>query len=49
MITWILFIIIGIKLDILNGWYLGLIITKIVLDIIDFGIKMFKIGRGSEK
>ena len=46
MITSVLFIIIGIKLDILNGWYLGLVITKIVLDIITFGLKCINIGRG---
>lgn len=46
MITSVLFIIIGIKLDILNGWYLGLVITKIVLDIITFGLKCIKVGRG---
>lgn len=48
MITTILFIIIGIKLDILNGWYLGLIITNMILNIINFGIKMFKVGKESE-
>ena len=46
MIADILFIIIGIKLDILNGWYLGLIITRIVMNIIEFGIKCIKLGRG---
>ena len=46
MITSILLILIGIKLNILNGWYLGLIITKIVLDIIDFGVRCIKIGKG---
>lgn len=46
MITNVLFILIGIKLDILNGWYLGLIITKIIVNIIDYGIKCIKIGRG---
>ena len=46
MIADILFIIIGIKLDILNGWYLGLIITRIAMNIIEFGIKCIKLGRG---
>ena len=46
MITSILFIIIGIKLNILKGWYLGLIIAKVIVDIIDFGIKCIKLGRG---
>lgn len=46
MITIILFILIGIKLGILNGWYLGLIIVKIILDTIVFGIKCIKLGRG---
>ena len=49
MIVAILFILIGIKLDILNGWYLGLIITKIALDLIGFGIKCIKLGRGDEE
>ena len=49
MIQAILFIIIGIKLDILNGWYLGLIVASTILNIINFGIKMFKIGKGSEE
>ena len=46
MITSILFILIGIKLDILNGWYLGLIIAKMILDIIYFGVKCIKVGQG---
>ena len=46
MITDILFIIIGIKLNILNGWYLGLIITKIIVDLISYGLKCLKIGIG---
>ena len=46
MISNILFLIIGAKLNILNGWYLALVIIKFILDILDFGIKMFK--RGSE-
>lgn len=46
MVTSILFIIIGIKLNILKGWYLGLIITKVIVDIIDFGIKCIKLGKG---
>ena len=46
MVTSILFIIIGIKLNILKGWYLGLIITKVIFDIIDYGIKCIKLGRG---
>lgn len=46
MITIILFILIGIKLGILNRWYLGLIIAKIILDNIVFAIKCIKIGRG---
>lgn len=46
MITTILLLIIGIKLNILNGWYLALIITKTILDIVDFGIKCIKIGLG---
>jgi len=44
MITSILFILIGIKLDMLSGWYLGLIILKIVFDLIDFGVKCLKVG-----
>ena len=44
MITSILFLIIGAKLNILNGWYLSLIIIKLILDLVDFGIKMFKKG-----
>lgn len=48
MISTILFILIGIKLNILNGWYLALVITKIVFNIIEFGIKCIKIGRGED-
>ena len=44
MITIILFILIGIQLDMLKGWYLGLLITKIVLDIIKFGLDCIKLG-----
>lgn len=44
MITSILFLIIGLKLNILNGWYLALIIIKFIFDLVDFGIKMFKKG-----
>lgn len=46
MITSILFLIIGAKLNILNGWYLALIIIKIILDLISFGFDMLK--KGSE-
>ena len=45
MITTILFILIGIKLNILKGWYLGLIIARIIILIIEFGIKCIKIGK----
>lgn len=44
MITSVLFIIIGIKLDIFDGWYAGLLVTKIILDIISFGLKCLKLG-----
>ena len=46
MITSILFLMIGLKLNMLNGWYLALVIIKFIFDLIDFGIKMFK--KGSE-
>lgn len=46
MITSILFILIGIKLNILKGWYLGLIIVKLIFDIIGFGIECIKLGKG---
>ena len=43
MLSIILFILIGIKLDMMNGLYLALVITEIVLWIIDLIIKMIKI------
>lgn len=46
MITFILLVMIGIKLNMLNGWYLSLLITKFILDIISFGIKCINLGRG---
>ena len=46
MITFILLVMIGIKLNMLNGWYLGLLIIKFILDIILFGIKCINLGRG---
>lgn len=46
MITFILLVMIGIKLNMLNGWYLGLLIAKFVLDTILFGIKCINLGRG---
>ena len=46
MITDILFLIIGAKLNILEGWYLALVIIRIILDLIDYGIRMLK--KGSE-
>lgn len=46
MITFILLVMIGIKLNMLNGWYLGLLITKFLLDTILFGIKCINLGRG---
>ena len=46
MITFILLVMIGIKLNMLNGWYLGLLIAKLILDIILFGIKCINLGRG---
>lgn len=48
MITGVLFIIIGIKLNIFNGWYAGLLIAKIFLDILSFGIKCLKLGSESD-
>lgn len=45
MITLVLFIIIGIKLDIMNGWYLGMIITSLILRTISIIIKAVKIGQ----
>ena len=45
MITTILFIIIGLKLNILNGWYLGLLITRVIIDLIDFAVKCIKFGQ----
>lgn len=46
MITFILLVMIGIKLNMLNGWYLSLLITKFILDTISFGIKCINLGRG---
>lgn len=43
MISIILFILIGIKLNMLNGLYLALIIIGIILWIIDLFLKVFKL------
>ena len=45
MITSILFILLGVKLNILNGWYLGLIILKIFLDMLHYFIRMCRITK----
>lgn len=45
MITSILLIIIGVKLNILNGWYLGLIILKIFLDMLHYFIEICSITK----
>lgn len=44
MISTILFIIIGLKLDLMNGWYLGLLITKVILEIIRYGAACVRAG-----
>ena len=46
MITSILFLMLGAKFNMLDGWYLALIIIKIILDLISFGFDMLK--KGSE-
>ena len=46
MITIILFLIIGLKLHMLKGWYLALIIIKSIVWLIDIWCKAFKLGRG---
>ena len=43
MISIILFILIGIKLNMLNGLYLALIIIGIILWIIDLFLRVFKL------
>lgn len=45
MISIILFILIGIKLNMLNGLYLALIIIGIILWIIDLFLKVFRLAK----
>lgn len=46
MITTILLIMIGLKLNILNGWYLVLLITKIFFDGISLILQIIKLSVG---
>lgn len=46
MISIILFILIGIELNMMNGLYLALIITRIILWILEVLLKVFKLGLG---
>lgn len=46
MLSIILFVMIGIKLDMLHGWYLGLIILYCTLWFINICLKMIKVGMG---
>lgn len=48
MVTSILFLIIGLKLNILTGWYLSLLIIKIIFDTIGILAKAYKLGKENE-
>lgn len=47
MIGYILFIMIGLKLNVLNGWYLALVITGIITKLISLLCEVFKLGKQS--